>query len=503
MIRLSRLARFLLPLTVSGITLLSGCAGMSSSTRASGADGVASAPVNEQQVNALYAELDQASGQYEDALQLARSGDKKQSDQTLDETLDQLKDAAAKCGDTPGCDPQRFFSVFDHLLRLKDGSFIAGDEGDTLSDTPDAGVAGDASSPVMQALPRAQQSVTLLRGHKLSDLIAMNGPVKAALEEWLTWMRPQLMNAYVNYEYMRYEMWPAYRKADLPEAILFGILAKESGGKVHAVSRSGAAGPLQFMYSTGRRFGLGTVDGFDQRFDPALSAKANAAYMDEQLKVFNDNLELTLAAYNGGEGRMRRLVDGRNSISFYDPKIYFSLPAQTRDYVPMVLAAAWLFLHPQRYHLKFPHLDVRPGHIVLQRPASLSELTVCLGEAGGKQDGWFRVLRNLNPRLNPQKAQPEGARLNAPKVLEKAYAASCTGGHWPELAADLHAASAPTMPTWMRMRHYRVRRGDTLSGIVRRLGCSNLRTVARMNHLHPPHYAIRAGRRLKLPRCRR
>ena len=50
-----------------------------------------------------------------------------------------------------------------------------------------------------------------------------------------------------NYQYLRFEMWPEYQKAGLPEAMLFGILAKESGGKVHAVSRSGAAGPLQFM----------------------------------------------------------------------------------------------------------------------------------------------------------------------------------------------------------------------------------------------------------------
>lgn len=459
--------------------------------------------VDEQKVNALYDQLDQASTSYGDALQLARSGDSAKSAKTLDDALDKLKDAAAECGDTPGCDPQRFFSVFDHLLRLKDGSFIAGDEGDTLPDTPDAGVAGDANSPVLKALPQSQRSVTLLRGHKLADLIAMNGPVKSAMEEWLTWLRPNLMHAYVNYEYMRFEMWPAYHKAGLPEAVLFGIMAKESGGKVHAVSRSGAAGPLQFMYSTGHRFGLKVVDGFDQRFDPRLSAKANAAYIDEQLKVFNDNLELTLAAYNGGEGRMRRLVDGRNGISFYDPKIYFSLPAETRDYVPMVLAAAWLFMHPHRYNLKFPHIDAHPGSIRLQRPASLSELTVCLGEAGGMRDGWFRVLRNLNPRLNPQKPQPAGASLKVPKVLEKAYAQRCTKGHWSKLAAELHAASDPTMPAYMRIRHYRVRRGDTLSGIVRRMGCSSVRRVARMNHLRAPRYAIRAGHVLKLPHCSR
>ena len=479
--------------------LSTGCASMAQHPAAK----PASAKVDERKINALYAEMDRASSNYGDALQLARSGDSNKSAKTLDAALDKLKTAAAECGNTQGCDPQRFFSVFDHLLRLKDGSFIAGDEGDTLPDTPDAGVAGDSTSPVLKALPQSQRSVTLLRGHKLSDLIAMNGPVKAALEEWLTWLRPDLMDAYVNYGYMRYEMWPAYHKAGLPEAILFGILAKESGGKVHAVSRSGAAGPLQFMYSTARRFGLGVVDGFDQRFSPELSARANAAYMDEQLKDFNDNLELTLAAYNSGEGRVRRLVDGRSDISFYDPKIYFSLPAETRDYVPMVLAAAWLFLHPARYNLKFPHIDGKPGSITLDRPASLSELAVCLGEADGKRDGWFRILRNLNPRLNPQQAQPQGTGLKVPFVLEKAYARQCASGHWPTLAADLHAASDPSMPASMRIRHYRVRRGDTLSGIVHRMGCSDIRRVARMNHLRAPHYAIRAGHTLKLPHCSR
>jgi len=53
------------------------------------------------------------------------------------------------------------------------------------------------------------------------------------------------------------------------------------------------------------RFGLGSDNGFDLRFDPAASARANAEYINEQLRIFNDNLELTLGAYNGGEGRMR------------------------------------------------------------------------------------------------------------------------------------------------------------------------------------------------------
>ncbi len=330
------------------------------------ASGAAATKPPSASLNALYGQLDQASQSYETALQQTRAGDTQAAQKTLDAALDQLKLAAAHCGTTPGCDPQRFFSVFDHLLRLKDGSFI-GDETpgeDTGESTAPALTAGQ---PGAASLPEAQRSVTLLRGHELSELIAMNGPVKAALEMWLTQWRSNLMDAYVNYQYLRKEMWPQYQEQGLPEALLFGILAKESGGKVHAVSRSGAAGPLQFMYATGLRFGLSEQEGFDTRFDPGESARANAEYMDEQLKVFNDNLELTLAAYNGGEGRMRRLVGDNTSVSFYDPRIYSQLSQETRDYVPAVLAAAWLFLHPESYNLRFPQMDGEPGSITLKR----------------------------------------------------------------------------------------------------------------------------------------
>jgi hypothetical protein len=64
-------------------------------------------------VNALYAQLDQASKGYEVALQQSREGNQQASQLTLTQSLDQLKVAAAHCGNTPGCDSQRFFSVFD------------------------------------------------------------------------------------------------------------------------------------------------------------------------------------------------------------------------------------------------------------------------------------------------------------------------------------------------------------------------------------------------------
>jgi len=464
-------------------------------------------------VAGLYAQLDEASAAYESAVQqMAEANTDADTDTAqaaLGSAMDKLQQASTKCLHTAGCDPQRFFEAFEHLLHVNgDGLAGTGADGVEAETVPsDAGVAdGQAGAPLPA---QAQRSVTLLRGQKLSELIAMNGPVKAALEMWLTQWRPALMDAYVNYEYLRTQMEPAYKQAQLPEALLFGIMAKESGGKVHAVSRSGAAGPLQFMYATGLRFGLNNQDGFDLRFDPAAAARANADYIDEQLKVFNNNLEITLAAYNAGEGRMRRMVGDDPSVSFYDPKIYNQLSPETRTYVPEVLAAAWLFLHPDSYNLHFPSVDDSLATVTLQRPASLTELTVCLGSAEGMDEGWFRTLRNLNPRLDPQAEQPAGSALRVPAILEKAYASRCVTGPWPILASDLHGATvalagvtkaaADADARRVRSRAYRVRKGDTLIGIVNKLSCSSVKEVAQMNGIKNGH--LRAGHTIKLPSC--
>jgi membrane-bound lytic murein transglycosylase D len=457
-------------------------------------------------LNGLYAQLDQASAQYDQALAQARRGDDAQSRKSLEAALDAMRNASDQCVNTSGCDPQRFLSAYDRALRLKDGSFLGTENddyvlGDQGQDT------SDADSGVLATLPQAQRTVQLLHGHTLSDLVATNGSVQAALQVWLTRLRPNLIRAYVDYRYLRYQMWPAFHKAGLPEAVLFGLMAKESGGNVHAVSRSGAAGPLQFMPATGSRFGLNTVDGFDQRFDPTMASHATADYFNEQLGKLNDNLALVLAAYNGGEGRVGRLVAGMQDANFWNPDVYFSLSAETRDYVPMVLAAAWLFLHPERYNLHFPKVDGAPGHVDLARASSLNELSVCLGNDGDGRYGWYRTLRNLNPQMSPSQVQPQGARVNMPKFLEGAYKRSCVSGQWVALADELQNAQVPERvaaadPPAPKIRHYTVRSGDTLSAISRRFHCDSVHQLARSNHLRSAS-RLKIGERLRLEGCRR
>src|SRR5690348_13063578 len=473
--------------------LLAGCAQAPTHTEAS-------APVG---LNGLYAQLDQATAQYDQALAQARRGDNTQSQKTLEAALDAMRSASDACINTTGCDTQRFLSAYDRALRLKDGSFLGTENDDDSFDQDQAAV--EADSGVLATLPQAQRTVQLLHGHTLSDLVATNGSVQAALQVWLTRLRPNLIRAYVDYQYLRYQMWPAFHKAGLPEAVLFGIMAKESGGRVHAVSRSGAAGPLQFMPATGSRFGLNTIDGFDQRFDPTMASQAAASYLDEQLGRLNDDLALVLAAYNGGEGTVGRLADGTKNANFWDPGIYFSLSAETREYVPMVLAAAWLFLHPAEYNLRFPKVDGAPGHVDLANAASLNELAVCLGNDDSARYGWYRTLRNLNPQLKPSDVQPQGTRISLPKLLEHAYQRSCVSGKWVALADELQNAQAPQRLAAAdppAPKHYTVRRGDTLSAIARRFHCDGARELAQSNHLRSAS-SLQIGKRLKLEGCTR
>lgn len=460
--------------------------------------------VDEAAVNAIQAGIDAALAQGDEGIRRYRDGDVDAAAALLAQAREQLTAIAGRCVATPGCEIERVLLAQDTLLDRQAQELLGKARAD-LVDADEAGAPEAAGvAALASTLPEASRTATLLQGRDLRRMVEVNEPIRAALEEWLTWMRPNLMEAYENYQYMRYKMFPAYERAGLPEALLFGILAKESGGKVHAVSRAGASGPLQFMYYTGARYGLGRDGGFDQRFDPALSAAANVAYINDQLRLFNNDLELALGAYNGGEGRMQRLSPGGRN-RFWDPKVQGRLPPETRDYVPMVLAAAWLFMHPAEYGVEFPRIDARPASITLSQSLSLNELSICMGQAGSSR-GWFRTLRNLNPRHDPNVRLPVGTVLEVPVAAAAAYEATCRNGPLLATSQQLHEARGPVAPAATRTAQaagtHVVRRGETLSSIARRYGCSTVKPIAAANQIKPPQYAIRVGQRLAVPSCR-
>jgi membrane-bound lytic murein transglycosylase D len=447
--------------------------------------------------DAVYAELDAATIADRAGLERARAGDPAAGREAMRIASAKMLELGRRCDATRRCDVQRMLAAYDALMQ-EGMSLAAGDEGFASS-------AGTGSGGVLQSMPAAGRSLNLLRGRELRDMIEMNEPVRAALAEWLTWMRPSLITSWENYQQMRFLMWPEYERAGLPEALLFGILAKESNGRVHALSRSGAAGPMQFMPATGARFGLGWRDGFDTRYDPQLAARASVLYFNERFAELNNDLEFAVAAYNGGEGRALRLKRAAGDKDFWDPSVYDTLPPETRDYVPYVLAAAWLFLHPEEYGLEFPQVNGAVTVMPLKAPASIYQLAICLG---GPREGYFRALRNLNPRYEPHALIAAGTELRVPVAVPPVYEKSCLSGPRADIAVALMAASKPTVAATASRppagstapRSYRVRTGDTLSSVARRHDCPGASQLARANGLNPP-YVIRAGQTLKLIGC--
>lgn len=468
--------------------------------------------------DAIQRELDSTMTAFDAAIARYARGEIDPALADMDRARGRLDGLAASCASLADCDLARIAAATSALLQRQTDALLKPATGDAIAPDADgtpieARAAADASA-VVTAMPAAARTVALLKGQNLRDAIEMNGPVKAALEEWLTWMRPFLLDAYENYSYMRYEMIPAYDSAGLPEALLFGIMAKESGGRVHSVSSAGASGPLQFMPATGQRFGLGRgADGFDTRFDPAASARANAAYLNEQFARLNNDLSLVLAAYNGGEGRMARL-SGNGQRDFWEPAVFNALPPETRNYVPMVLAAAWLFLHAEDYGLSFPAIDARPATVELRQVISLNELAVCMGQEGNPR-GWFRTLRNLNPRFEPERRLPAGTRVKMPEAARNAYQMHCVDSTRRETARRLADALPPapvaavaarggaSAPARGGSRTHVVRRGETLHRIAANFDCAGIAPLARANGLRAPRYGIRAGQRLTIPQpCR-
>ena len=440
--------------------------------------------------------------------------------------LTEIKAVIEACARQKGCAMPDMLATYERLLKAspQPGEELFDDEAEDPIDEGDFTAAD---------VPEQANAASLLseEGKRFVQMVQFNPAVQAGIRRWLTDMRPSLMDSYENYRYMQHLMSPAFKRHGLPEALLFGIMAKESNGKVHVGSRAGAVGPLQFMPATGRRFGLGNDGtGFDTRYDPRASADAAAQYLTERMNQLGNSIELSLAGYNGGEGRALRVYREKGGRSFWDYDVYNQFPAETKDYVPMVIAAAWLFLHPKDYGIRWPRVGTRPATITLAQPASIYELTICLGNYGSR-DGYMRALRNLNPRWNADSTIPAGTALNATTRIAWLYRFNCgSNSKRAQLARQLVASNVqsalvrigpmstapgegtatapvqdappparPVPPA--KQKTYKVQRGDSLVAIARRFGCE-LRDVAKANKLKPPKYAIKPGQSLTLQGCK-
>ncbi|HHE46921.1 MAG TPA: hypothetical protein ENL08_04375, partial [Bacteroidetes bacterium] len=198
---------------------------------------------------------------------------------------------------------------------------------------------------------------------------------------------------------------PILQEEGLPDDLIY-LSMIESGFNIRAYSYAHAAGPWQFISATGRKFGLDIDWWYDERRDPALSTRAAAAYLRTLYAMFND-WYLAMAAYNCGEGKVRR------HVRYYGDD-YWSLrrlPRQTRNYIPTYIAATIIAKSPELYGFYKPEPIPPAGfeRVVIRECVDLGALA---GAAGTD----VATLRKLNPAIVRWCTPPnrDSIRVNLP-----------------------------------------------------------------------------------------
>jgi len=165
----------------------------------------------------------------------------------------------------------------------------------------------------------------------------------------------------------------------------------ESALNPNAVSRMGATGLWQFMYSTGRMYGLTINSVIDDRRDPVKSTHAAARYIKDLYKIYNDWI-LVIAAYNCGPGNVNKAIRRSGNKKDYW-QIYFRLPRETRGYIPQYVAAAYA-INYYKEHSIVPlalNIPLATDTIMVNKDIHLSQISAVMGIPLGE-------LRALNPQ---------------------------------------------------------------------------------------------------------
>lgn len=132
---------------------------------------------------------------------------------------------------------------------------------------------------------------------------------------------------------------PKLKKAGAPQDLIY-LSMIESGFSTSAFSHAGASGPWQFIRSTGRLYGLESNYWIDERRDPHKATDAAIGYLSALHAEFGD-WWLACAAYNSGEGKIRKAIAKLGTKDFWEiAENKRALRRETKDYVPKMMAAA-------------------------------------------------------------------------------------------------------------------------------------------------------------------
>ena len=269
-----------------------------------------------------------------------------------------------------------------------------------------------------------------------------------------------------------------FRAEGLPLDLAYVPLI-ESAFKPTALSRTKAKGVWQFMSGTALENGLRRDWYIDERSDPEKATVAAAKYLGMLAKLFDGDWHMALASYNGGPGRLQRAAKTAKVNNFWalakNPKL---LPRETREYVPMILAAIVIARSPSEYGFDF-EADPAPAYetVTLAHPVDLRRIAE-----------WTETSIDQIQALNP-----ELRRWTTP-VKATRYELKVPAGTAARVTARIDDSAPADLAS---LRFYTVRRGDTLALVAKKLHVSKT-DLAEANYLRSTA-RVAAGDMLMVP----
>ena len=255
----------------------------------------------------------------------------------------------------------------------------------------------------------------------------------------------------------------------------------ESGFKTNALSKANAKGPWQFMKATAVEQGLKHDWYVDERSDPEKATLAAAKYLKSLHKMFNGDWHLVLAAYNGGLGRLQRAMKNARTEDFWQlSESSRFLPKETREYVPLILAAIVVAKNPVQYGFNvLPAAPVEYEKVLVPRAIDLRRVAEWTGQT-------IDEVQELNPELR---------RWTTPLATPN-YEIKVPAGTASMFASRLATASPDQLAS---LKFYTVRRGESIATIARKLSVSRT-DLAEANKLSI-RSPVRTGQELLIPRA--
>lgn len=315
----------------------------------------------------------------------------------------------------------------------------------------------------------------------------------------------------------------------------------ESAYNPNALSSARASGLWQFIPSTGTAFNLEQNYWQDQRRDPIASTNAALDYL-EYLFEYQGDWFLAFASYNWGEGSVRRALDKNSAAGRPLDYRHLKMPKETTNYVPKLQAIKNIVADPEKYNVVLPIVDNEPYFVVISKDRDID-----LAIAAKLAEMPVEAFAELNPAYNQgvimAQLKPE---IILPREKAPIYLANLAGYEgdltsWkkypgrkgeslteistkfnvsvsairranemkrgqtrlpdnqiviiPGPTTDVTIATASVSRN-ISTKSYRVRRGDTLSGIARKYRTS-VRNLRQLNNIRGSKLSI--GQRLKVP----